>query len=174
MAETSLQAVLEALAPTQDLTPPPSLPELSGKALNVPAEMVLQIACGMEPPVDIAARFGFSDEEFGVLCQWQPFRDQVEAKRAELKQSGYTFRMQNAFFAEDLSKDLYVIAKGNDVPFSQKLDAYKTFTRYAGLEPQAQAQVQTGNGFSVSIVFAPPKEPEPKLVVDAAVTEVKE
>jgi hypothetical protein len=133
------------------------MPEIASKrVLEVPAPMLVELACGMEDSLTIANRYGYTTEEFGALAQWEPFRRQLEAKKSELSQSGYTFRLQNAFFAEDVGKDLYVLAKGNDIPFSQKLEAYKTFVKFADLEPKNQQSVAQGSGFSVVINFAPP------------------
>ena len=142
-------------------------PELSKKALDVPAEMVLQIACGMEDPLAIAGRFGFTDEEFGALSQWEPFRARIAEEQARLKQSGQHFRMSMAWMAEDLSKDLYVIAKGNDIPYSQKLETFRTYAKLADLEPRPQQQTVQGTGFNIVIQFPETSKPPVPAVYDA-------
>lgn len=125
----------------------------------MPAEMLLQVATGMEDEYVIAERFGFTRERYAVLTQWPPYMAQLEAKRAELKLSGVTFRIQAAFMAEDLARDVYKIAKTQEASFVQKLEAMRTFTKLGDLEPKATMQAQQGPGFSITINLAPPQKP---------------
>ena len=129
------------------------LPEQARTPLDVKAEMVMEIACGMEDPLVIARRYGLTDVEFGALCQWPEFNRQVDAKRAELKASGHTFRLMAGWMAEDLAKDLYRQAKGVDVSLPQKHEVFKTMAKLADYEPKANVQAQVGPGFSIQIVF---------------------
>lgn len=131
----------------------PLIPRPDGP-LDVKSEMVMEIACGMEDPLVIARRFGFTDVEFGALCQWPEFNRQVEAKKSELKASGHTFRLMAGWMAEDLAKELYRQAKGIDATLPQKHEVFKTFAKLADYEPKANAQVATGPGFSINIVFS--------------------
>lgn len=141
------------------------------RALDVPAEMVLQIATGLEDPADIARRFGFEEDDWRALASWQPFRDQVVAKRMELQKSGVTFRIQCAYMAEDLGKDVYRIAKMNDATLPQKLEAFRTMAKLADLEPKQTQQVnQAGPGFSISINFGAP--PPRGVTIDQQPTQI--
>jgi hypothetical protein len=133
---------------TDDLPLVPPTPKIH----EVPAEMVLEIACGMERPLDIAHRYGYSDQEFDTLTQWPEFGRQVEAKKLELKTSGHTFRLMTGWMAEDLAKDLYRKAKGNDATLPQVHDVFKTMAKLADLEPK-QVAAAAGTGFSIQIVF---------------------
>lgn len=146
------------------------LPEKARTPLDVPSQMVMEIACGMEEPLVIARRYGFTDVEFGALCQWPEFNRQVDAKRAELKASGHTFRLMAGWMAEDLAKDLYRQAKGTDATLPQKHEVFKTMAKLADYEPKASAQVQPGPGFSISIVFADKKQ----APVDVQAKEISE
>lgn len=137
------------------------LPEQARTALDVPAQMVMEIACGMEDPLVIARRYGFTDVEFDSLCQWPVFNQQVESKRAELKASGHTFRLMTGWMAEDLAKDLYRQAKGTDATLPQKHEVFKTMAKLADYEPKQSAQVAAGPGFSIQIVFADKDKAKP-------------
>mgnify|MGYP001559824442 CR=1 FL=1 len=88
------------------------------RILDVPPQLVLEVAYGVEDPELIAARHGFSDSEWLLLKAHAPFVKQVEDKKAELKASGYTFRMKSAFIAEDLLDDLRLEYPGDRVEFS--------------------------------------------------------
>lgn len=125
--------------------------------------MLLQIATGMEEPEVVAERFGFSAERYQVLSRWPPYMAQLEAKCAELKASGVTFRIQAQFMAEDLARDVYKIAKTAEATFLQKLEAMRTFTKLGDLEPKAGVVAQTGPAFSITINV---KQPELKKVID--------
>ena len=148
------------------------LPEQARTALDVKAEMVMEIACGMEDPLVIARRYGYTDVEFGALCQWPAFNQAVEAKKAELKASGHTFRLMAGWMAEDLAKDLYRQAKGTDVTLPQKHEVFKTMAKLADYEPKAQVQTAQGSGFSIQIVFSEPQKPA--QVVDVTPKELPE
>jgi hypothetical protein len=133
------------------------LPEQARTALDVPAQMVMEIACGMEEPLVVARRYGFTDVEFGALCAWAPFNQQVDAKRAELKASGHTFRLMAGWMAEDLAKEIYRQAKSVDASLPQKHDVFKTMARLADYEPKTNVQATAGTGFSIQIVFGDKK-----------------
>jgi hypothetical protein len=147
------------------------LPEQARTSLDVPAQMVMEIACGMEEPLQIARRYGYSDVEFGALCQWGPFNQAVDAKRAELKASGHTFRLMAGWMAEDLAKDLYRQAKSTEASLPQKHEVFKTFAKLADYEPKQSAGAVSGPGFSISIVFNDTKKAQP---VDVVAKEIPE
>jgi hypothetical protein len=129
------------------------IPPAAQQVVEVPASMVLQIATGMEDEYDIAERFHFDRERYDQLKTWPPFQKQIAEKRAELQAQGVTFRIQSAYMAEDLAKDVYKVAKSNEATFMQKLEAFRTFTKLADLEPKANAVASTGPAFSISIVL---------------------
>jgi hypothetical protein len=144
----------------------PLIPKPQGP-LDVSAEMVMEIACGLEDPIVIANRHGYSSQEFGALCQWEPFNQAVEQKKQELKASGHTFRLMTGWMAEDLAKDLYRRAKGTEASLPQVHEVFKTMAKLADLEPKATAAT-AGPGFSISINFTKPAEP----VVDVQAKEL--
>jgi hypothetical protein len=143
------------------------LPEKARTPLDVQAQMVMEIACGMEDPLVIARRYGMTDVEFGALCQWPEFNRQVDAKRAELKASGHTFRLMAGWMAEDLAKELYRQAKSTEASLPQKHEVFKTFAKLADYEPKQSAGSVAGPGFSISIVFNDAKKAEPAIEVKA-------
>jgi hypothetical protein len=119
--------------------------------LDIPPELVISIAQGMEEPDEIAARHGFIGEKWEKLKSWQPFTKAVADHRAELERSGYSFKVKAAFMAEDMLSETYIKAKSPDASFAQKLQAVQFFTRVAGLEPKEDKNIQQGEGFSVTI-----------------------
>jgi hypothetical protein len=147
-----------------------SLPE---KALRVPAEMVLQIASGLDTPQDIAQRYGYTEEEFVALSQWTPFVQEVAKCRAELEKSGFDFVLDSRLKAKELSNVIFLRALAPDATFGQVHDAFRTFTEFADLKPKS---VENGSrtlnappGFSISIVFKGEK-PSGTPVIDVTPT----
>lgn len=144
---------------------PPQLPE---RSLDIPSELVLEIATGFEEPVVIAARYGFEGARWEQLESWKPFQDAVSRQKAELERSGYTFRLKSAMKADTLADHMFVQALTDATTFPQKLEALKFFTKVGELEPREAAQAQAGSGFSI-VINLDSKQPErvEKVVVDA-------
>ena len=148
----------------EELLPTPPQP-----ALDVPQEMILAMAIGMEEPDQIASRYGFEGIEWRKLQAWKPFNDAVAKQKAELEQNGVTFRIKAKALTEDVFEDAYKIARSNDATLLQKLEFIKLGAKLGDMEPKASAQVASGPGFSITInITDPPKKQE---VVDVETVE---
>lgn len=119
--------------------------------VDVDPKFVLEVASGIVEPAELAEKYGYTPSEWLFLQEYEPFVKQVNAKKEELRASGYTFRMKSAVLAEDLLQDVYVKAKAEDASFHTQLETLKFLARAAGLETPAKEQVQTGPGFSITI-----------------------
>jgi len=75
----------------------------------------------------------------------------VDDKKAELKASGWTFKMKSALIAEELLENLYVMATEEGASFHTTLELAKFTARAAGLEAPVKEQSQAGSGFSITI-----------------------
>lgn len=118
---------------------------------QIPAEMVVAMAQGLEEPVEIAARFGFGGERWEKLQQYEPFKQAVAAKKAELEKSGWVFRQKAAMQAEMLMDQVFVSAMSNDVGLMQKLETLKFLTKAGNLEPKEDKAAGAGAGFQIQI-----------------------
>jgi len=132
-------------------------------ALDVPQELILTIAMGMEEPREIASRYGFEGARWEKLQQWKPFRDAVAQKVAELETSGITFKIKAKALTEDVFEDAYKIARSNDATLLQKLEFVKLGAKLGDMEPKTNTQAVAGPGFSITINLSPPKE-EPVII----------
>lgn len=119
--------------------------------VDIPPEMIVAIAQGLEEPDDIAARHGFTGDKWEKLKNWKPFITAVAEHRSELERSGYTFRVKARFMAEDLLEETFVKAKNPETSLAQKLQVTQFLTRVAGLEPKEDKNGLGGEGFSVTI-----------------------
>ncbi len=138
-------------------------------ALEVPQELILAIAMGMEDPKEVASRYGYEGLKWEMLNGWKPFTDAVAAKKIELETSGITFKIKAKALTEDVFEDAYRIARGNDATLLQKLEFVKLGAKLGDMEPKTNTQVQAGPGFSITINLSPPKV---ENVIDASVDEV--
>ena len=117
----------------------------------IPEEMVASIALGMEDDLVVAARHGFSVEQF-QLIQAQPwFQTQIAVKRSEYEKNGVTFKAKAAWMASDLLDQVYMQVSGTDASLAQKHDVLKTLIKAGGLEPKDEKAQQTGPTFAINI-----------------------
>jgi hypothetical protein len=132
------------------------------QAVDINPEMLLQIATGLEEPLDIAQRYGFNEEEFAALSNWPPWQAALEAKRTELQQTGVTLRIKSAFMAEDVLQRAYLAVCGHDATLPQKMDFIRLAAKLGDVEPKPNFNAAAqGNGFSISINFSsPPPVPQ--------------
>ena len=141
----------------------PASPNLAEKALRVPPEMVLQIASGLDDPLAIALRYGYTEEEFASLQNWQPFAQEVAKCRAELEKSGFDFVLDSRVKAKELSNVIFLRAMCTEATFGQVHDAFRTFTEFADLKPKTLANPAQNPGnapaFSINIVIGDKPQP---------------
>ena len=128
-------------------------------ALKIPPEMLVELALGMEDPVTVARRHGYSEKDYETLAKQPWFLKVLSAKQQELADQGWTFRAKMAMLAEDLLVDVWMEAKSSESA-SFKLDAAKYLTKVADLEPKpAQQSAGAGGGGGFSIVINIPQLP---------------
>lgn len=125
---------------------------LTAKAvMDVPPEMVTELALGIEPPVDVAARYGLNPTEFATLALKPWFIKALQARKDQLEAEGWSFKAKMAHYAEDMAFEVWAAAKMSDSA-SIKLDAAKFFAKMADLEPKTTTHVEAaGSGFSITI-----------------------
>ena len=119
--------------------------------MQIPAEMVVAMAQGLETEAEIATRFGFAAENLEKLLDYPPFKAAVAAKRADLEKSGWVFRQKAAMQAEMLMDQVFVNAMSNDVGLMQKLETLKYLTKVGNLEPKEDKASAAGPGFQIQI-----------------------
>lgn len=141
--------------------------------VDVPPELVLAIATGLEDADDLAYRHGIVGERWRALKAWKPFQDAVAKQRAELEQNGFTFRLKAKLLTEDVFDEAYKIARSNDATLMQKLEFVKLGAKLADMEPKQTAAVAAGPGFSISINFNSPK-PEARVIDHAEIQDAEE
>ena len=119
--------------------------------VDVPPEMVISIAMGLEDPDEIASRHGFTGEKWDKLKAWKPFQDTVATQRAEFEKSGLTFRLKAAMKADLIADKVFVDAMGNDVTLMQRIEALKLFSKLGNLEPKEEKAQGPQTTFAINI-----------------------
>ena len=137
---------MTTLSMDDELLFPPTPP-----ALDVPQELILGIAMGMEDPDEVASRYGFEGPKWDKLKAWKPFNDAVAKQRTEFETSGMTFRIKAKALTEDVFEDAYKIARSHESTLMQKLEFVKLGAKLGDMEPKQTAQVNAGPGFSITI-----------------------
>jgi hypothetical protein len=130
--------------------------------LDVPPQLVWEIAAGLENPEDVATRFGFSGAKWERLSQWPPFIMAVQQQRAEFEKNGVTFRLKAGLMAEQMMDMMFKQAVSNDSTILQKLSVFNALVDVSGLKPDKKAAVDAGPAtpkFSITINI--PQGPTP-------------
>lgn len=125
--------------------------ELSSLAVDVPADLIAEIAVGVEEADDIAFRFGIDGVQWERLKAMPMFLKAVADKREELEKSGASFRTKSKLKAEMLSDKLFVRVMATDAPIGGMLSALDHYVRVADLAPKTAVAAGTGSGFSITI-----------------------
>lgn len=126
-----------------------------------PAQMVYDIAYGLEEPVDVAFRYGYTASQWAELEENGPFRQAVAAARSELEKGGHAVRVKARWMTEVLLEDLFFKTKQQGVTINQLQETIRITSRLGDLEPKAVAPTMVGGpASSIKIVFST----EPKAI----------
>lgn len=121
--------------------------------IDLPPRLILELASGLREGVDVAADFGFSADQWESMRQQPLIVQAVEAKKTELKESGWVFRAKCALIADELLADLYLKATAEGSSLPATLDSLRFVAKAAGLDQPKQDAAAAGSGFSISIVI---------------------
>lgn len=122
---------------------------------RLPAEMITELAMGIEDPFAIARRHGFTDQDYLQMTTYPWFTRAIDEKRDVLDTEGLTFKLRMGQLAEDMLVEAWKAARNSD-SVQNKLDVAKYLTKVAGLEPLPnQSLVAPGAGFSLVITLPP-------------------
>lgn len=118
---------------------------------NIPAELVVACAQGLEDPDELAARFGLTGEPWQKIKESKAFQLAVAAKKAELEKSGWVFRQKASMGAEMVLERVIVDLMSNDTGTNTRLEGLKTLAKLANLEPKEDKGAPATPGFQINI-----------------------
>lgn len=112
---------------------------------QIPTEMVDSIAIGMEDDLIVAARHGFSVEDYRRISCLKSFQVSVASRRAEFEKNGLTTKLKSSMLAGMALDKLAILALAEGASFAQVHEALKTFARLGGLEPKEDKGIPLAN-----------------------------
>lgn len=136
---------MDELAPVEDFAWQPRT------MTNVPAELVIACAQGLEDPDVIAERFGLTGPSWVQLKESKPFQLAVAEKKAELEKNGWVFRQKAAMGAEMVLEKVIVDLMSNETGTNTRLEGLKTLAKLANLEPKEEKVQSSAPAFQISI-----------------------
>lgn len=132
------------------------------KTLDIPPQLILECAAGLEDPAVIADRFGLRGDAWERLSQWPPFITAVQAQRSEFERNGYTFRMKAQLMADEVMGQMFKQAIGTDSTILQKLSVFNSLVDVAGLKsPKKEESAGQAAKFSITINIPQTATPTP-------------
>lgn len=137
------------------------------RLLDVPPELVLELAVGVDTFDNICQKFGYSPVETAQLRHDVSLKARVLKAESELQKDGFIHKHRAAFGADSILKIL--ISRGMDpsTPLSVALDIYKELVKTGDLVPkQALNPAQQGSGFSI-IINIPKIDDQPGRTIEA-------
>lgn len=126
-------------------------PYHSNPALYTSPEMILELALGAEPDLDIAAKYGITAAEFGQLQTYEWFVQMVVERRMDLAQQGLLFEHQAGMMAEEIYKKLYQQAITGTLAHTLMLETAKAMREIAKPKQAAGAVGPGGPAFQINI-----------------------
>lgn len=115
----------------------------------------MELALGVDPPYDIAARYGLSQGEMDQLNSFDWFGEMVLTRRMELQQNGQTFAAKARMMAEELYQKLFQNALAGNLAHPLSLEMAKQLTDIGGLRKGPAADQPSGPAFQININVAP-------------------
>ena len=144
--------------------------------INLPQEMVVELALGFEPVSVIAKRHDYDTFELQQLMTKPWLKRKIQETKDSLTSNGFTFQAKMAMLAESLLVDAWKGARmGESV--QAKLEVGKYLSKLADLEPKANSQQNNGPAFSITIKLPGNKNPEnsnPEITIDHIPTQPQE
>ena len=126
---------------------------LTARTRSIPHEMLLDIAAGMEEPIDIAFRYGFSASEFRKLEKSQQFLAEVASLRSKNERSGEAAVAKAGMMYDVLAEKYFLRLMDNEVTTSQLAAGVEAFASLGNRKPKPKEQTANAAGTSVQIIF---------------------
>jgi len=117
-----------------------------------PIKLPTELALGGEPLETTLARNDSTIDDYARWALMPAFRKALADAAKEIRENGSTFRGLCRSIAEDWLSELDTALHNPVIQFTSKLDAFKTLTKLAGLEPKEEkVQPNAGNMVNIQI-----------------------
>lgn len=102
-------------------------------ALYLPAEMLMELALGMDPPLDVARKHGLSALQFAFLQQQPWFADALLRERQKLADEGTVWAAKALLMTQALFEDLFKESKAGSLKDELRMQLLKELKDAAGM-----------------------------------------
>jgi hypothetical protein len=114
------------------------------KYLDVPPELVLQVAAGLVDENQLATAYGYTLDEWEKLLSLPHFQKEVAAKRTEMEVNGYTRSMKTALKYDAISDRNFQLMMSTD-DLALRLKYQRQLAEEANLMPKPQLATSDPN-----------------------------
>lgn len=128
----------------------PNLPARREPVTPWPAKLPFDLALGVEPPEQIFLRYNISPEEYQSWVKTIAFRRALAEASKTVGEQGLSFKVLCQGIAHDFLSVIDTHLHDESTGFSTRMDAFKTVTRLAGLEPKTE-KTDAGDSKMVNI-----------------------
>ena len=109
-----------------------------------PPRLPLDLALGAESQTQILDRYSISEDDFTRWALTPAFRRAVAEAARDVREQGLTFKLLCQSIAQDFLQELDACMHDKTIGFANRLDAFKTISKLAGLEPKDVKDQNTG------------------------------
>ncbi len=121
--------------------------------VDIPAEMVIEVAIGIGKLEDITARYGYSLQQTSQLRENERFKALVAKTESNLMQEGKLHEYRAAYVSDVALQILHQRAIDPSTSTGQVLDIYKETVKSGNLVPKQNLQQQGSGGYSIKIIL---------------------
>lgn len=120
-------------------------------ALYLSAEMMLELAIGLEPPVKVAAKHNIDAVTFATMTTQDWFMDALLRERERLRDEGFTWQAKAKLMNQEVIQDLFKLSKANGLKPETQLEFSKHLSDMTGERKPVNTLGSAGPQFQITI-----------------------
>jgi len=115
-----------------------------------PPHLILDLALGMNEPIEVAEAHNLSPEALARLYENPTFRKELAQVSREVRENGVSFSTRAAALAEDGLTTMYHVLHNPETPASTRLAIFDALAKYGKLTPE-KAKEDTTNATQINV-----------------------
>jgi len=115
-----------------------------------PVRLPMELALNLQTEEELLFKYSLTLSQYETLKQSEAFRRELSAAQKVVRDEGLIFSKKCEMIAEDWLPELDGALHSN-IPFAQKLDAFKIVTRLGRLEPKEEKGSGPANMVNIQI-----------------------